>query len=152
MNNKVLVGALETLDLPELGLLGIQTRIDTGAQTSALHVDHIEFNEQDKTVKFEFHPETHDVAKTFHCKVQLDASRWVKSSNGEREQRYVISTLAVLGGLSWRIQISLTDRSNMSNLMLMGRQAMENHIIVDPSEEFLVSSNISQKSGLAFAS
>jgi hypothetical protein len=151
MNSKVLVGALETLDLPELGLFGIKTRIDTGAQTSALHVDHIEFDEQQKTVKFEFHPNSHDVAETFYCSVQLDASRWVKSSNGGREQRYIISTLAVLGKLSWTIQISLTDRSNMSNLMLLGRQAMENQLFVDPSQEFLVSTNLSQKLCLPFA-
>jgi hypothetical protein len=152
MNNKVLVGTLETLDLPELGLFGIKARIDTGAQTSALHVDHIEFDEQQNTVKFEFHPDSHDVAETFYCTVQLDAERWVKSSNGDREQRYIISTLAVLGGLSWTIQISLTDRSNMSNLMLLGRQAMENQILVDPSKEFLVSANLSQKLCLSFAS
>jgi hypothetical protein len=152
MNNKVLVGAMETLDLPELGLFGIKARIDTGAQTSALHVDHIEFDEQQNIVKFEFRPDSHDVAETFYCTVQLDAARWIKSSNGEREQRYIISTLAVLGGLSWTIQISLTDRSNMSNLMLLGRQAMENQMLVDPSKEFLVSKDLSQKLSLSFVS
>ena len=144
MNDKMLVGAVETFDLPDLGLFGIKTRIDTGAQTSALHVDHIVYNEQDKTVKFEFHPDSHDVVKSIHCSVQVDTARWVKSSNGEREQRYIITTLAVLGGLSWTIQISLTDRSNMSHLMLLGRQAMGSQIIVAPSKAFLMSANISQ--------
>jgi hypothetical protein len=60
--------------------------------------------------------------------------------------------LAVLGELSWTIQISLTDRSNMSNLMLLGRQAMENQMFVDPSKEFLVSKDLSQKLSLSFAS
>ena len=152
MNDKMLVGAVETFDLPDLGLFGIKTRIDTGAQTSALHVDHIVYNEQDKTVKFEFHPDSHDVVKSIHCSVQVDTARWVKSSNGEREQRYIITTLAILGGLSWTIQISLTDRSNMSNLMLLGRQAMENQMFVDPSKEFLVSKDLSQKLSLCFAS
>lgn len=75
--------------------------------------------------------------------MKLDAARWVKSSNGEREQRYIISNLAILGEFSWIIQISLTDRSNMNHLMLLGRQAMNTHIIVDPSAAFLVSANVS---------
>lgn len=143
MKDKLLVGSLETQDLPDLGLFAIKTRIDTGAQTSALYVDQIEFDEQYKTVRFEFHADSHGLTKTIHCSVKLDAARWVKSSNGEREQRYIISNLAILGEFSWIIQISLTDRSNMNHLMLLGRQAMNTHIIVDPSAAFLVSANVS---------
>jgi hypothetical protein len=46
MKEKILVGARETIDLPELGLFRIATRIDTGAQTSSLHVDHISENKE----------------------------------------------------------------------------------------------------------
>jgi hypothetical protein len=36
--------------------------------------------------------------------------------------------------------------------MLLGRQAMENQMLVDPSKEFLVSKDLSQKSSLSFVS
>lgn len=139
MNEKLLVGVIETIDLPELGLFGIATRIDTGAQTSALHVDHISTNDRDGTVRFEFHPDFHDIKKTIECSAHLHDMRWIKSSNGDKERRYIISTLAILGALEWSIQLSLTNRSSMNHLMLLGRQAMENKLIVDPSNTFIAS-------------
>jgi hypothetical protein len=42
----------------------------------------------------------------------------------------------VLGGEQWDILITLTDRSSMNYLMLLGRQAMNGHVIVDPELEY----------------
>ncbi|MGK0476678.1 MAG: hypothetical protein ACJAYV_002355, partial [Oleispira sp.] len=37
------------------------------------------------------------------------------------------------------IEITLTDRSDMSYLMLLGREGMGKDFLVDPSQTFLVS-------------
>ena len=140
MQNKVVVGARETVDLPELKLFGIVTRIDTGAQTTALHVDHVAENEETGMLDFEFHPDSHDVKKTIKCSAKIHQIKWVKSSNGDRERRYIINTTAVLGELTWTIRLSLTNRSSMNHLLLMGRQAMVGKLIVDPEFTFLASS------------
>ncbi|MGC9492360.1 RimK/LysX family protein, partial [Vibrio genomosp. F10] len=63
--------------------------------------------------------------------------RNVKSSNGEVEERYVIKTSMVLGEQTWPIEITLTDRSDMSYLMLFGREAMGDRCLVDPSKVFI---------------
>jgi len=65
-------------------------------------------------------------------------TRVVKSSTGDRQSRFVIETQIVLGGQQWPIHITLTDRSSMTYLMLLGRQAMQDRIIVDPSLEYLL--------------
>jgi hypothetical protein len=137
MNNKMLVGAKETIDLPELGLIGIATRIDTGAQTTALHVDHISENKKTGMLNFEFHPISHDVLKTIKCTAKIVAKKRIKSSNGTNERRYIINTLAVMGQLTWTIRLSLTDRSSMSHLMLLGRQAMKGYMTVDPEFDYI---------------
>jgi len=139
MKQKIVVGSKETIDLPELGLFGITTRIDTGAQTSALHADHFTADKETGMVEFEFHPDLHDVRKTIKSKAKLLQIKRVKSSNGEKERRYIIQTKAVMGELEWTIKLSLTDRSSMNHLMLLGRQAMKGVMIVDPEHGFLAS-------------
>jgi hypothetical protein len=139
MKEKILVGARETIDLPELGLFGITTRIDTGAQTSSLHVDQISENKETGMLDFEFHPDSHDVNKTIKCSTKIVAKKRIKSSNGEKERRFIINTLAVMGSLKWSIRLSLTDRSSMTHLMLLGRQAMKGEMLVDPEFSYLAS-------------
>jgi hypothetical protein len=73
------------------------------------------------------------------CQSLIHDVRTVKSSNGESQERYVIKTLLKLGRLSWPIEITLTDRSDMSNLMLLGREGMGDKILVDPAQSFLIS-------------
>ena len=63
----------------------------------------------------------------------------VKSSTATREKRYVIETDITMGGDTWTIELTLTDRSEMTYLMLFGRQAMAGRFIVDPELEFLLS-------------
>lgn len=139
MKQKILVGARETIDLPKLGLFGIATRIDTGAQTSSLHVDHIYENKETGMLDFEFHTDSHDVSKTTKCSAKILARKRVKSSNGGKERRYIINTLAVMGDLQWTIKLTLTDRSSMTHLMLLGRQAMKGVMQVDPEFSYLAS-------------
>lgn len=135
--DKLLIGVVEALDLPELGLYNINTRIDTGAQTSALHVDHISDVDKDGNIHFEFHPDLHNIDNSIHCASALVDTRWIKSSNGHREQRYVIRTLARLGEQQWHIALTLTDRTAMNHLMLLGREAMAGRVIIDPDKTFL---------------
>ncbi|WP_371193376.1 ATP-dependent zinc protease [Glaciecola sp. SC05] len=139
LKDRTLVGVVESIDLPKLGLSAINTRIDTGAQTSALHVDHIVVHKKEKRVSFEFHPDFHDIEKTIRCNTPIHDRRWIKSSNGERERRYVIKTQALMGGIPWDIELTLTDRSSMTHLMLLGREALSGMFIVDPGADFLAS-------------
>ena len=139
LSKRTVVGVVESIDLPELGLTNIATRIDTGAKTSALHVDHISTNDHDGMITFEFHPDFHDIEKTIHCSAKLHDTRWIKSSNGTRERRYVVRTLAKLGDPEWEIELTLADRSTMTYLMLLGREAMEVGMLVDPENTFVAS-------------
>ena len=141
-NNEILlVGALECCDLPELELSQVQMRVDTGAATSSLHVDNIEEFTKDgkRWVNFDIHPDVHDVDRIVNKTLSLKGVKTVKSSSADKEKRIVIKTKIRLGGREWPIKLTLTDRSSMKNLMLLGREAMADQIWVDPSREFLVS-------------
>jgi hypothetical protein len=140
-NNRIIIGRLESISLPDLAIDDLPVRIDTGAQTSSLHVDNIKkFYKNGKPwVKFDIHPDIHNVESIVPCNALISDIRRIKSSNGSTEQRYVINTPMILGDNSWPIEITLTDRSDMSYLMLLGREAMKKRILVDPSSVFLVS-------------
>ncbi|WP_300029622.1 30S ribosomal protein S6--L-glutamate ligase [uncultured Roseobacter sp.] len=136
---KLTFGWEEWVSLPELGLPAIKAKIDTGARTSALHAHDIEVFGPAKTpkVRFNVHPIAgrNDVAIT--CSAPLVDRREVTSSNGETEQRFVISSSLTVGGQSWPIEITLTNRQQMSSRMLLGRQALADHISISPTEKHL---------------
>ncbi|WP_017445079.1 ATP-dependent zinc protease [Gayadomonas joobiniege] len=142
--DKMLVGALEVCSLPDLGISDIKVRVDTGAQTSSLHVDNVQtITYRGKPwIEFDIHPDLYHVEEVVRSKAPLKDVRWVKSSNGAREQRYVITTTLVMGPRSWPILITLTDRSEMNYLMLLGRQGMADQLLVDPSQTFICSNEI----------
>ncbi len=140
MTDKLIIGNLELCDLPELGISDLKVRVDTGAKTSSLHVDNIRTFKigRKPAVRFDLHPHIHNVETVVECEALLMDIRRIKSSNGVSEQRYVICTPIVMGGRSWPIEITLTDRSDMSYLMLLGREGMSD-LLVDPSRAFLLS-------------
>jgi len=140
--DKIIIGNLEMCNLPEFGISDLEIRVDTGAKTSSLHVDNIiRFKKKGKPwVKFDLHPDIHNVETVVQCSACLDDIRRIKSSNGKTEQRYVIKTQITVGDISWPIEITLSDRSDMSYLMLLGREALGEQFLVDPSKTFLISS------------
>lgn len=139
-NNKMMVGALEKCDLPELAIEDLHIRVDTGAATSSLHVDNLVPFEKDgeEWVAFDIHPDYHNVERVVRREAPVNTVKTIKSSTATREQRFVIATDIVLGGQRWEIQLTLTDRSEMTYLMLLGREAMTDKIIVDPSLEYIL--------------
>lgn len=136
---KPIIGALETCSLPELGITDMTIRIDTGAKTSSLHVDNLKkYVDEGKTfVSFDLHPDIHNVETMALCKAAVTDIRKIKSSNGSSEQRYVITTPIKLGQFLWDIEITLTNRADMNYLMLLGREALGELFLVDPSLVFL---------------
>ena len=140
--NKMIIGNLERCDLPDLGIVGLEVRIDTGAKTSSLHVDNLQQIEKnsEKWLRFDIHPDIYDIDTIVTCESPLHGIRKIKSSNGASERRYIIQTTFSLGMDAWPIEITLTDRADMNYLMLLGRQGMSDRILVDPSSSFLIKS------------
>lgn len=134
------LGWEEWLGLPDLGLPTIKAKVDTGARTSALHAFDIEtFGSASKPkVRFAIHPVPNRDDLVIPCSATVVDRREVTSSNGETEMRYVIETMLDVGhDETWPIEVTLTDRAGMASRMLLGRQALRDDVIVQPTERFL---------------
>ena len=61
MTDRIIIGHVENIDLPALGITQLTARVDTGAKTSSLHVDNIERTQLNNkpAVSFDIHPEIH---------------------------------------------------------------------------------------------
>lgn len=129
------LGWEEWVSLHDLGLPALEAKIDTGAKTSALHAKNIEpFGPKTKPqVRFTVHPNPDRPDFGIPCAAPIIDQREVTSSNGASEMRYVIQTNIFIGSRSWPIEVTLTDREQMTYRMLIGRQALQN-VMVSPTE------------------
>ena len=129
----------EWVCLPQLGLPAISAKVDTGARTSALHAFDIEpFGPASQPkVRFAVHPVPGREDLAIPCSAEVIDRREVTSSNGEAELRYVIRTALQVADQSWPIEVTLTNRSGLASRMLLGRQALSDHISITPTERHL---------------
>jgi hypothetical protein len=134
--DKTVIGWREFIALPEWGIESIRAKIDTGARTSALHVEDLELL-PDGLVRFEVVPGGKLVGG-IRVEAELIRVSRVRPSTGELQRRYVVSTTMRLGAVEKQIQLSLVSRKRMLCRMLVGRRALENDFIVDPSAKYLL--------------
>lgn len=138
---KKLIAWEEWCALPDLGIPAIKAKIDTGAKTSALHAFAIEPFTKDghKHVSFQIHPIQRNQKIVIKCSAPLVDYRYITSSTGQKEKRYVIQTLITLNLEQWLIELSLAKRDTMAFRMLLGREALrKGKLIVDPSKSCLL--------------
>lgn len=130
------LGWREWLALPELGIPLIKAKVDTGARTSAIHAFRIE-RPSSKLVRFAVRPMQKSLEEVW-CEAEFLEERWVTDSGGHRELRPVILTPVTLGSHRWTIEVTLTARDDMLFRMLLGRTALKDRYVVDPSASFLM--------------
>lgn len=115
--------------LPEWDIPKIKAKVDTGARSSALHVEQIEPL-----------PENHlsfwvvlDKRNGRKIKVVARIKRHghVKSSHGETSGRFFVETKIRIGPVTRKIELNLVDREKMNFRMLLGRTALRGRFIID---------------------
>ena len=137
---KLVVGCEEWCGFNTLGVSAIKARVDSGAKTSSIHAINIQPFKRDNSpwVSFEVHPLQQNRTTTIRCEAAVVDKRQVKSSSGESEKRYVVRAPLTLGKQTWEVELTLANRDSMGYRMLLGREAMLDKILVDPSSSFLL--------------
>lgn len=133
------IGLREWIALPDLGIVGLRAKIDTGASTSSLHASDIQPFERDGQpwVRFSAHMGTL-VQRRHRCEAPIVSQKTIRSSNGEVQTRYVIRTNLALGDRVWPIELSLACRKRMRYRVLLGSKALiDGRLMVDPSRHYV---------------
>lgn len=126
------MGWRERVDLPAWGVSGLVAKVDTGARTSAIHVDEVEAIHEGH-IGFWVVLSRKDAQK--RVRVQADVVRVtnVRSSSGHRQPRYIVKTVLRMAGVEREVELSLVPRPHMLCRMLIGRSALAGQFLVDPS-------------------
>lgn len=134
---KPVLGYIETVVLPDLGIT-CDAKVDTGACTSSLHAENIELFKRNRQNWVRFHVAFHNDGNEIDqiCEARVLDTRTIASSNGQRSERYIISTDVDVRGHRWQIEISLSHRGTMRYPMLIGRRAISGRFLVDVSQHF----------------
>ncbi len=135
-----IIGNAEWCSFETLKIPAIKARIDSGAKTSSIQATNINrFKRGGKSwVSFEICPLQDNLSFSITCEAPIIDTRLIKSSSGIAEKRFVIRAPLKLGGEYFEIELTLANRDGMDFRMLLGREAMRNHFLVDPSKSYLL--------------
>lgn len=130
----VTLGWRERLALPQLGIDVLKAKLDTGARSSALHVDTLEeFHRDGATwLRFTMHVGRRQPQEVC-CEAPALDRRTVTDTGGRRTERWFIRSEVQLAGQYFSVDINLTDRRHMLFPMLLGRSALSGRFAVDPA-------------------
>lgn len=128
-----IVGSSEIIGFPIFDLFDVPAKIDTGADSGAIHCTTINEKVINGKSVLQFspfdHPERVIVATDFSIKI-------VRSSNGDACKRYFIDTTIELQGKEYPIHLSLADRTEMTWPVLIGKRFLqEQNFLVDVSRD-----------------
>lgn len=144
-----IIGFREWISLPDLDMVAIKGKIDTGAKTSSLHAFDIKVvkRKDQRWVKFKVHPIQKNSDVVVSCAALLVDRRVVTDSGGHKELRFVIRTTMLLGPHRKEIELTLSNRESMKYRMLIGREALK-QFYIDPSQSYLLKKSQKQKTYL----
>lgn len=140
-----MVGWSERVALPLWGVRRLKAKIDTGARTSAVHVENIKRLKANR-ISFDVVTDS-DPEKWIHVVTRPSRRSPVRSSNGQETFRYFVKTTMVLGGIELDIELSLVDRGDMRFRMLIGRTALAGQFVVNCAHRMITHKRKSAKLG-----
>ncbi|HRX83509.1 MAG TPA: RimK/LysX family protein [Phycisphaerae bacterium] len=123
-----IIGWREYVALPEWGIAHLEAKVDTGARTSALHVDNLARLPGER-VKFDVVLSRKNPARRVPVVADIVRVTRVRSSTGHQQERFVVATTIRLGGLRRQIELSLVRREQMICRMLLGRKALVGFLV-----------------------
>jgi len=134
MKDLTIIGRVEKISFPDIGVKDVHAKIDTGADTSSLWASNI--HEVDNVLKFKMfgRKSPHYTGKEISIMAPHYLLTRVASSFGHKEWRYVVKLQINLGGKVITGTFTLADRRKKTYPILIGRKLLYKKFIVDVSK------------------
>ncbi|MDA7693258.1 30S ribosomal protein S6--L-glutamate ligase [Flavobacteriaceae bacterium] len=135
---QTIIGSAEWCSFETLKIPAIKARIDSGAKTSSIQATHIRRFKRggESWVSFEVNPLQDNLSFSIQCESKIIDTRMVRSSSGISEKRFVIQVPVSIGENTFEIELTLANRDGMDFRMLLGREAMQDRFLVNPSTRY----------------
>lgn len=125
------IGRAEKIDLLDFGMSEVPAKVDTGADTSALWVSSIE-EKEDGLYFVLFSPESPNYTGAVQRFTKPDYTiTRVANSFGQKELRYKVKLRIRVKDRSVRATFTLSDRSEKTYPILLGRKLLHGKFLVD---------------------
>ncbi len=139
-----IIGAVEWARI-EPADLWVESRIDTGADTTSIHAEEIQLIEKDGKRYVSFVLTDALTGSRYSQELRLRRRVLIKQSDGPDQRRYVVRMWVTVGETRSRIDVNLTDRANFEYPLLIGRNFLTDTMIVDVSRHHTMTSNPTAK-------
>lgn len=133
VKKKLIIGISDFIDVPDAGLYGLPCKIDTGADTSAIHCARIrikEINGQD-VLTFVLLDKKHPMYNRKELRTTEFIEKKIRSSFGDYEFRYQVKLNILVMGKKFRTSFTLSNREHMKYPVLLGRKFLKGRFLVD---------------------
>jgi hypothetical protein len=133
---KLIIGRKDKVDLPDFGLENVSVKVDSGAYSCSIHCEFIEEVKEDneKVLKVVFLDESLPKYSGEIHEFKEYSKKIVKSSTGEKQERFFIKAKIVLFNKEFIADFSLTKRNGLKNPILIGRKVLNNNFLIDTSK------------------
>ena len=127
-----IVGAVEWVKVEPSNLV-LESRIDTGADTTSIHAEDIQLIEKDGRRYVQFVLLDPSNGARHPQELRLRRRVIIKQNNGPDDRRYVVRMWLTLGASRARVDVNLSDRTDFEYPLLIGRNFLTDSLIVDVS-------------------
>ena len=145
-----IIGFAEYVELPRWKVRGLRAKVDTGARSSALHVENIREVGLNR-VRFDVRLDRRKTHRRVTVEAPISRRARVRPSSGESQLRIFVRTTLRIGSHEIEVELSLVDRQNMIFRMLLGRSALEHRFLVDVGRRFAVGKRLELRAAKAKA-
>tara|TARA_R110002072_G_scaffold38714_1_gene111899 strand:+ start:84 stop:569 length:486 start_codon:yes stop_codon:yes gene_type:complete len=135
--NLPIIGEVERVEVNPPGIQ-YDARIDTGAESSSIHAENIQLVERDGDKYILFSLVTPDTNTLVELERKLQRTVLIKQKYGEPERRFVVKLWLTLGDIKERVDVTLSDRTDFTYGLLVGRNLLTDTAIVDVSRQHTI--------------
>jgi hypothetical protein len=131
---KIVIGRVEKISFPDLGIFNVHAKVDTGADLSSLWA--VDVKERDGVLSFKLFGRQSE----YHTgqSIRIEEPHYlltrIANSFGHKEMRYVVKLQVKIGKRLVRSSFTLADRSKKTYPILIGRKLLNQKFIVDVSK------------------
>lgn len=116
----------------------LDAKLDTGAKTSSLHAEELEFVTRDGDTWVQFHVADRE-GDSVSIEAQVVRNAKIKRHFGGRQTRPVVLLDLCIDGKRKHVEVNLVDRSGLNYKLLVGRNFLKDSLLVDSGATYMLS-------------